>query len=50
VSFLEPKSEKGQREADAVARGDELLGEEDDADLPEKIQRPEDRPCDQERR
>ena len=44
---MEAKAEKGERKADAVAGGDELLGEEDDADGAEQVQRPRDRPCDQ---
>jgi hypothetical protein len=47
VGLLEAEPEKRQSEADAVARGDELLGKQDQADLPEKIQRPENRPCDE---
>jgi hypothetical protein len=50
VRLLEAEAEERQREADAVARGDELLGEKDYADLPKQIQRPEDRPCDQQGR
>jgi len=47
VDLAEAKAQERQREADAVTTGDELLGEEDDADRPEQIQRPRDRPRDQ---
>jgi hypothetical protein len=50
VRFLEPEAEKRQREADAERRRGELLGEEDQPDLAEKIERPPDRPRDQQRR
>jgi hypothetical protein len=41
------KAQERQREADAVATGDELLGEQDDAGRAEQVQRPGDRPRDQ---
>jgi hypothetical protein len=46
VDFPEAKADEGEREADAVGGGGELLGEEDEPDRPEKIQRPGDRACD----
>jgi hypothetical protein len=39
MSFLEPKAEKGQRKADAERRRSELLGEQDQPDLAEEIER-----------
>ena len=47
MDLVEPEAKKREREADAVAGGDELLGEEDDADGAEEVQRPRDRPRDQ---
>jgi hypothetical protein len=47
VGLANAKAQKRQREADAVTTGDELLGEEDYADCAEQIQRPRDRPCDE---
>jgi hypothetical protein len=47
MDLMEAEPKKGEREADAVAGGDELLGEEDDADGAEEIQRPGDGPRDQ---
>jgi hypothetical protein len=44
---METEAEEGQREPDAIARGDELLGEQDDADWAEQVERPRDRPRDQ---
>src|SRR5436309_2883734 len=46
---LEAELQVGEREADAVAGGDELLGEKHEADPPEEIQRPGDRAGDEER-
>jgi hypothetical protein len=37
---VDPEPKERQREADAEGRGRELLGEEDQADRPEQIQRP----------
>jgi hypothetical protein len=50
VRFLESEPEKRQREADAERRGGELLGEEDQPDLAEEVERPPDRPRDQQGR
>lgn len=50
MRFLEPEAKEGKGETNAVAGGDELLGEEDDADLAEKIERPGDRPRDEQGR
>jgi hypothetical protein len=47
MDLAEAETKKGKREADAVAGGDELLGEEDDADSAEQVQRPRDGPRDQ---
>jgi hypothetical protein len=47
--FLESKAKKGERQADAVSAGGELLREQYQPDGPEKIQRPGDRAGDQER-
>jgi hypothetical protein len=47
MDLVETEAKKGEREADAVAGGDELLGEEDDADRAEQVERPGDRPRDQ---
>jgi hypothetical protein len=47
VGLLEPKPQKRQREPDAVRSGGELLGEEDQPDRPEEIQRPGDRTGDE---
>jgi hypothetical protein len=44
---MEAEAKKGEREADAIAGGDELLGEEHDADGAKKVQRPRDGPRDQ---
>jgi hypothetical protein len=41
------KAQEREREADAVATGDELLGEQDDAGRAEEIQRPGDGPRDE---
>jgi hypothetical protein len=50
VRFPEPEPEKGQREADTERRRGELLGEEDQPDLAEEVERPPDRPRDQQGR
>jgi hypothetical protein len=47
MDLMEAEPKKREREADAVAGGDELLGEEDDADRAEQVERPRDRPRDQ---
>jgi hypothetical protein len=47
MDLMEAEAKKGEREADAIAGGDELLGEEDCAERAEQIQRPRDRPCDE---
>jgi hypothetical protein len=47
VGLANAKAQKRQREADAVTARDELLREENDADRAEQIQRPRDRPRDQ---
>jgi hypothetical protein len=47
--FLESKAKKRERQADAVSAGGELLREQYQPDGPEEIQRPGDRPCDQQR-
>ena len=47
MDLANAKAQKGQREADAVTTGDELLGEQDYADRTEQVQRPRDRPCDE---
>jgi hypothetical protein len=47
VNLAKAEAEKRDGQADAVARGDELLGEEDDPDGAEQVQRPRDRPCDE---
>ena len=46
-TLLNAEAQKGQREADAVTTGDELLGEQDDADRAEQVQRPGDGSRDQ---
>jgi hypothetical protein len=48
VSFPESEAKKCERQADAVGAGGELLGEQHQPDGPEQIQRPADRPRDQE--
>jgi hypothetical protein len=50
VRFPEPEPEKGQREADTERRRGELLGEEDQPDLAKEVERPTDRPRDQQGR
>jgi hypothetical protein len=45
----EPELDEREREPDAVAGGYELLGEEDDPDLAEQVERPGDRARDKER-
>ena len=47
MGLANAKAQERQREADAVATGNELLGEQDDADRAEQIQRPGDRPGDE---
>jgi hypothetical protein len=47
MDLANAKAQEGQRKADAVATGDELLGEQDDADRAEQVQRPGDGPRDQ---
>jgi hypothetical protein len=47
MDLTEAEAKKGEREADAVAGGDELLGEQDYADRAEQVQRPGDGPRDQ---
>jgi hypothetical protein len=47
MGLANAKAQKGQREADAITTGDELLGEQDDADRAEQVQRPGDGPRDQ---
>jgi len=47
VDLAEAEAQERQREADAVTTGDELLGEQDDADRAEQVQRPGDGPRDQ---
>jgi hypothetical protein len=47
MGLVDAKAQKGQRKADAVTTGDELLGEKDYADRAEQVQRPRDRPRDQ---
>jgi hypothetical protein len=39
VGLPESKAEKGEREPDAEGRGGELLGEEDQPDLAEEVER-----------
>ena len=50
MDLLEAEAKKGERKADAVTTGDELLGEQDYADRAEQIQRPRNRPCDEQGR
>ena len=45
----EAKAKKGERKADAIRRGGELLGEKNEPGRPEKIERPGDRAGDEER-
>jgi hypothetical protein len=47
MDLANAEAQKGQRKADAVTAGDELLGEQDYADRAEEIQRPGDGPRDQ---
>ena len=47
MDLVEAEAKKGEREADAVAGSDELLGEEDDADGAKEVQRPRDGPRDE---
>ncbi len=49
VPLVEAKAQEREREADAVGASGELLGEQHQADRPEQIQRPGDRPRDEER-
>ena len=42
-----PEAEKREGEADRIRRGRELLGEEDQPDRAEKVERPADRAADQ---
>jgi len=49
MSFSEPEAKKGKSKADAERRGGELLGEQHQAERPEKIQRPGDRTGDENR-
>jgi hypothetical protein len=42
--FLEPEAQERQRKPDAIGRGGELLVEQDEPERPEQIQRPGDRP------
>jgi len=44
--FPEAKAQEGEREADAVRAGGELLGKKDEPERPEEIQRPGDGACD----
>jgi hypothetical protein len=50
IVLVEAKPEKREGESDAVRGGGELLGEKDQPDRPEEIQRPADRACDEESR
>jgi hypothetical protein len=50
VRFREPESKKRERQPDSESRGGELLGEENQADLAEEVERPADRPRDQQGR
>jgi hypothetical protein len=50
VGFREPEAQKRQREADAERSRGELLGEENQPDLAEQVERPPDRPRDQQGR
>jgi hypothetical protein len=47
VDFPEPEAEEGEREADAERRRGELLGEENQPDLAEQVERRSDRPRDE---
>jgi hypothetical protein len=47
MDLADTKTQKRQRKADTVTTGNELLGEQDHADRAEQIQRPRDRPCDE---
>jgi hypothetical protein len=47
VTLAEPEAQERQCQADAVRGAGELLGEEDQPDRPEQIQRPADRACDE---
>jgi hypothetical protein len=47
MDLARAKAQEGEREADAVAPRDELLGEEDYAERAEEVKRPRDRPRDQ---
>lgn len=50
MGFFESEAEKSEREADAERGGGELLGEENQPDLAEEVERPPDRPRDQQGR
>jgi hypothetical protein len=47
MDFLEPEAQEGEGEADRVRGGRELLGEKDQPDLAEQVERPADRAADQ---
>jgi hypothetical protein len=47
VDLAEAEAEKGEREADRVRGGGELLGEEDQPDRAEQVERPADRAADE---
>jgi hypothetical protein len=47
VRFAQPEAQEREREADAIGGAGELLGEEDQPDRPEEIQRPADRAGDE---
>jgi hypothetical protein len=50
VDLREAEAKEGERQADRVRRRGELLGEQDQPDRPEQVQRPGDRPRDQQGR
>jgi hypothetical protein len=50
VDLLRPEAKERQREADRVGAGRELLGEEDQPDLAEQVERPGDRAADEDGR
>jgi len=47
MDLANAEAQEGQREADAITPGDELLREENDANRAEQVQRPGDGPRDQ---
>jgi hypothetical protein len=49
VALAPAEPQERQREADGVGAGAELLGEQDQPERPEQVQRPSDGPRDQQR-